>query len=78
MGRFVGREREIAALQGKRSPESGSRLTVVYGRRRIGKTRLIEEAFKGCEVFKIEGLEDASSRKQRQHCLLYTSPSPRD
>jgi len=38
MGTFVGRAIELEALKAPLS--SGSRLSAIYGRRRIGKTRL--------------------------------------
>ncbi|MCR5713640.1 MAG: AAA family ATPase [Bacteroidales bacterium] len=46
--KFYNREEQLATLQQMRtlSYESYSRLTVVAGRRRIGKTTLIKEAFK--------------------------------
>ncbi len=46
--KFYNREEQLATLQQMRtlSYESYSRLTVVTGRRRIGKTTLIKEAFK--------------------------------
>jgi len=39
----------------------------VYGRRRIGKTRLVQEAFRGVRIYDFEGLEGESSAKQRQN-----------
>ncbi len=42
MSRFIGRQREIELLHGLRN-KSTSSLIVVWGRRRIGKSRLIEE-----------------------------------
>ena len=42
---FVGRKRELKALQDKYDQE-GFHLAIIYGRRRIGKTRLINEFIK--------------------------------
>ena len=43
--RFFDREREIAYLRAERSRQNcGARMTVVSGRRRIGKTQLIKRA----------------------------------
>ena len=45
--RFYGREQEIAFLRETRgTAERVARFTVVTGRRRIGKTTLIKEAYK--------------------------------
>ena len=43
---FIGRDRELAALQ-KFYDKTGIGLTVIYGRRRIGKSTLINEFVKG-------------------------------
>ena len=42
MTEFIGRERELAVLQ-KKYNKSGFGMAIVYGRRRIGKTMLINE-----------------------------------
>ena len=42
MERFIGRERELEALE-RAWGSDRFELTVVYGRRRVGKTRLIRE-----------------------------------
>src|SRR3989338_4260311 len=46
MNTFIGRNKELQLLQ-KEYAAPGARLVVVYGRRRIGKTRLIEESLRG-------------------------------
>ena len=43
---FVGREAELAGLQGSYNKDS-FRFTVIYGRRRVGKTTLINEFIRG-------------------------------
>jgi hypothetical protein len=43
---FVGRERELAALK-KELEAPRPALLIVYGRRRVGKSRLIQEAVAG-------------------------------
>jgi len=60
---FWGRQKEIAQLRDW--DQDKSRFSVVYGRRRIGKTRLIEEAFSKNRILKIEGLEGQSSKEQK-------------
>jgi len=46
MGTFIGRGQELQLLQ-KEYTAKGAGLVAVYGRRRIGKTRLIEESLQG-------------------------------
>ena len=44
--KFYGREKEIELLRGERDrSRTLARLTVITGRRRVGKTELIEKAF---------------------------------
>ncbi len=70
---MIGRKRETDDL--KRLYESGrAELVVLYGRRRVGKTYLINEVFKERFVFKHTGLspadeENALSRQLRQFYL---------
>lgn len=46
MSRFIGREPELMALQKEFAQERPS-LLIVYGRRRVGKSRLLQEAVSG-------------------------------
>jgi AAA+ ATPase superfamily predicted ATPase len=62
MGSFVGRDLKFQDLK---SWKGDPRLTAIYGRRRIGKTRLVQEASRGMRFLKFEGLEDQSSGKSR-------------
>ena len=44
--KFYNREKELEKLRRiEESSHNGSKMTVVVGRRRIGKTKLIKEAF---------------------------------
>lgn len=52
---------------------NGSYISVIYGRRRVGKTRLVEETFKDAELFKFEGLEGQSTREQQRQFLARLS-----
>ncbi|MBF0105047.1 MAG: AAA family ATPase [Deltaproteobacteria bacterium] len=60
---FIGREDEIRLLR-KTNFRDHADLTVMYGRRRVGKTALIEKAYHDCVMWKFEGLEQASPGDQ--------------
>lgn len=60
---FWGRQGELHLLRGW--SRLRSQLTVVYGRRRVGKTRLLEVAFEGERYMRIEGLEGLGQRDQK-------------
>ena len=67
-GGFIGRQHRLRSL--RMFPQRGvkSKITAVYGRRRIGKTRLVREAYReGVRLFCFEGLEATSSAGQRRH-----------
>lgn len=51
---IIGREKELNILKGLYESNQ-SKLVIVSGRRRVGKTFLIDEAFKGDFVFKLTG-----------------------
>ena len=54
--KFIGRHDELAQINA--TQQSGeAALIVVYGRRRVGKTTLIEQAFRECRLLKFEGIE---------------------
>jgi AAA+ ATPase superfamily predicted ATPase len=54
--KFIGRYDELAQINA--AQQSGeAALIVVYGRRRVGKTTLIEQAFRECRLLKFEGIE---------------------
>jgi uncharacterized protein len=65
---FIGRKEELALLRTWNKKQS--RLTVLYGRRRVGKTRLIDESFRGEKVIRFEGIEGQTSRESM---LLFRS-----
>ena len=60
---FVGREREYRALE-KCYLEKHSQLVIVTGRRRVGKTFLVNRAFDGEFVFKLTGSKDQTNKEQ--------------
>lgn len=63
---FVGREREIELL---REPNWRDKavLIVVYGRRRVGKTALVEEAYGHGDLWQFDGIEGGSKQVQLSH-----------
>lgn len=66
---FVGRSEEIAQLR-QLHEQPGSHLAVVYGRRRVGKTALTQEAFAKDDLLAFEGIENQSTAKQIANFLL--------
>ena len=66
---FIGREYEIKRLE-KISETSEPVILVVYGRRRIGKTELLEQTFRGRNILKFEGIHHKSQSEQREHVLM--------
>ena len=61
--RIVGRHKEISRLD-RCMDSSSAQLIVVYGRRRVGKTFLINEYFDNSFAFKITGAYKKSKRLQ--------------
>lgn len=58
---IIGRKREIAELL-EQYEQNRARLVAVYGRRRVGKTFLIDEALKGKITFRHAGLSPVDSQ----------------
>ncbi|MBN1684860.1 MAG: AAA family ATPase [Gammaproteobacteria bacterium] len=65
---FVGRDFELERLS-RIDENQESAIIVVYGRRRVGKTELIEQAFRKRNLLKFEGLEGVSEKEQMNHVL---------
>ena len=64
----IGREAELITLKEYlNAPRAG--ILVVYGRRRVGKTTLIEYAFKKERLLKIEGIEKQGKSTQIRRAL---------
>jgi AAA+ ATPase superfamily predicted ATPase len=63
---FIGRESELEKITEVLNQTEAS-LLIVYGRRRIGKTALIENGFRKKNLLKFEGLEKGTSARQREH-----------
>ncbi|MDQ2993831.1 MAG: ATP-binding protein [Pseudomonadota bacterium] len=66
--KFVGREFEISRIA-KIVAAKISAIIIVYGRRRIGKTELLEQCFRERNVLKFEGKEKQSELMQMRHVL---------
>ena len=47
--KFIGRQRELESLE--REYQKDSSFVVIYGRRRVGKTKLVKEFIKGKRAF---------------------------
>jgi AAA+ ATPase superfamily predicted ATPase len=69
---FIGREFELSKLAQIADADEAS-IVVVYGRRRVGKTELIEQAFRNRNIVKFEGLEGESEPSQMKHVLSQLS-----
>ncbi|MEI6789952.1 MAG: ATP-binding protein [Myxococcaceae bacterium] len=61
--KFVGRVRELAKLK-KIAASGEASIIIMYGRRRIGKTELLEQAFKDRNILKFEGVEGLNLKAQ--------------
>jgi uncharacterized protein len=60
---ITGREKEIAILNAKLASKK-SEFVALYGRRRVGKTYLVRNVFKGRFTFRLTGLAQASLQDQ--------------
>jgi len=66
---FLGRTHELEILREGLPPgevRDRACLTVIYGRRRVGKTRLVEEAYRGDALLRFEGLERQPTPEQQK------------
>jgi AAA+ ATPase superfamily predicted ATPase len=74
---FIGREKEINLLR-ERKRADRAQLIVLYGRRRVGKTALIEKGYENEVIWKFEGLEGESTINQIRHFILLLSKYSKD
>lgn len=65
---FIGRAFEISKLDQISKLREAS-MVIIYGRRRVGKTELIEQVFRERNLIKFEGLEGQDEAMQRQHVM---------
>lgn len=75
---FIGRVFELGRLS-EIAKQGTASIIVAYGRRRVGKTELLEQAFRKRHIIKFEGLEGQNETRQRASVLLdlanYTNDS---
>jgi AAA+ ATPase superfamily predicted ATPase len=65
---FVGRAAELDRLHKIGSSKEAS-IIIMYGRRRVGKTELLEQAFRDRNLLKFEGIEGLSHKAQLAHAM---------
>ena len=66
---IVGRTAELSQLS-RIGLSKRAAIVIVYGRRRVGKTTLIEHAYRERRILKIEGVESGPKAKQLETALL--------
>lgn len=77
MQNFVGRRTEwerLTAVGQAKEPN----ILVVYGRRRIGKTELLEQVYANRDILKFEGIRGKSQEEQKTHVLWQLSEYMQD
>lgn len=74
---FVGRQFELKKIS-EISNSNEASILVVYGRRRVGKTELIEQGYRSRNLLKFEGIEGESEADQMQHFLIQLSKYTQD
>lgn len=72
MDNLIGRENEIKRLDRAMS-ENEAQFIIVYGRRRVGKTFLINEYFHNAFAFKFTGSENQTNKEQLKNFTLELS-----
>lgn len=65
---FIGREREAKQIN-EICTQSGSKILVVHGRRRVGKTELLEQLLRGRNLLKFEGRENKPQQEQMRFVI---------
>ncbi|HNA62719.1 MAG TPA: hypothetical protein PKW79_06550 [Rhabdochlamydiaceae bacterium] len=75
--RFVGRQEELKyVLEASKMKEAT--ILVIYGRRRVGKTELIEHAFRDRNLLKLEGVENGDKNDQMVRVLYQLAKALND
>ena len=67
---FIGRDFEQTQLKHIEN-QSGAKLVIAYGRRRVGKTELLEQHFRARNILKFEGIESISLKGKRVYKASY-------
>ena len=75
--RFVGRKDEIKYIKGAAGLGEAA-ILIVYGRRRVGKTELIEYVLHDRNLLKLEGVEDGNTQAQMVRVLYQLSKALND
>ncbi len=75
--RFIGRKEELKYIQDAAELDEAA-ILVVYGRRRVGKTELIEYALHARNLLKLEGVEDGNTEAQMVRVLYQLSKALKD
>lgn len=75
--KFIGRVEEQRKLE-EIANYNDAAIVIMYGRRRVGKTELIEQTYAKRNIIKIEGIEGKSEAEQRKHVLLQISQLTQD
>ena len=75
--KLIGRAEEIARLSQIGALKQAS-IAVVHGRRRVGKTTLIEHVFQNRKMIKIEGVEGGSKARQIETALIMLAHHVKD
>jgi hypothetical protein len=75
--RFIGRKDEIKYIKGAAGLGEAA-ILVVYGRRRVGKTELIEHVLHDRHLLKLEGVEDGNTQTQMVRVLYQLSKALSD
>ena len=74
--RFIGREQELKRIQEAANSGEAS-ILIVYGRRRVGKTELIEHSLAKRNLVKMEGVEGGDQATQIDRVLWIIVPDGR-
>lgn len=69
---FIDRKYEVLYLQSLQA-QPGARILIVYGRRRVGKTELLEQVFRDRQVLKFEGRDKIPPAQQMQFVMQQLS-----
>lgn len=66
--KFIGRKREMQIIH-ELNQQDSAQILICYGRRRVGKTELIEQAFRQSKILKFEGLQGKNKQDEILHFL---------